>query len=62
MEKTCLATVFAAQKLAHYFKAHSVKLIAHMGLIKYLFEKPSLLYQMARWQSYLSQYDISYVS
>ena len=48
MEKTCLPTVFAAQKLAHYFKAHSVKLIAHMDPIKYLFEKPTLLDRMAR--------------
>ena len=62
MEKTCLATVFATQKLAHYFKAHLVKLITHMDPIKYLFEKPTLSDQMARWQSYLSQYDISYVS
>ena len=42
MRKTCLATVFSAQKLAYYFKAHSVKLIAHMDPIKYLFEKPAL--------------------
>ena len=62
MEKTCLAMVFAAQKLAHYIKAHSVKLITHMDSIKYLFEKPALSDRMARWQSYLSQYDISYVS
>ena len=62
MEKTCLATVFAAKNLAHYLKAHSVKLITHMDPIKYLFEKPTLSDRMARWQSYLSQYDISYVS
>ena len=55
-----MATVFAAQKLAHYFKAHSVKLIVHKDPIKYLFEKLALSDRMARWQSYLSQYDISY--
>ena len=48
MEKTCLSMVFAAQKLAHYFKVHSVKLIAHMDPIKYLFEKPALSDRMAR--------------
>ena len=49
MDKTCLATMFTAQKLAHYFRTHSVRLIAHMDLIKYLFEKPSLSDWITRW-------------
>jgi len=40
IEKTCLAVVWAAQKLRHYFLAHSVKLLARMDPLKYIFEKP----------------------
>ena len=33
-----------------------------MDPIKYIFEKPSLLGRIARWQVLLSEYDIQYVS
>ena len=40
IERTCLAMVWAAQKLRHYFLAHPVRLLAMMDPLKYLFEKP----------------------
>ena len=33
-----------------------------MDLIKYLLEKPMLTEHLVRWQSFLSQFDITYVT
>ena len=62
IEKTCLAVVWAAQKLRHYFLAHSVKLLARMDPLKYIFEKPVTSGRVARWQMLLAEFDITYVT
>ena len=62
MEKTCAGVVWVAQKLKHYFLAHEVQLIARMDPIKYLLEKPALTERLVRWQSFLSQFEITYVT
>ncbi|XP_017981029.1 PREDICTED: uncharacterized protein LOC108663044 [Theobroma cacao] len=41
---------------------HTTWLITKLDPIKYIFEKPSLLGRVARWQLLLSKYDIVYVS
>lgn len=62
MERTCVAIVWVTQKLKHYFLSHKVKLLARMDPIKYLLEKPILTDHLVRWQSFLNQFDITYVS
>jgi len=61
MERTCATVVWVAQKLKHYFLAHEIKLLARMDPIKYLLEKPVLTDRLVRWQSFLNQFDISFV-
>jgi len=61
MEKTCATVVWVAQKLKHYFLQHEVKLIARMDPVKFLLEKVVLTDRLARWQSFLRQFNISYV-
>ena len=61
MKKTCVGVVWVAQKLKHYFLAHEVQLIAKIDPIKYLLEKSTLTKHLVRWQSFLSQFDITYV-
>lgn len=62
LEKTCLALVWATQRLRHYMLAYPVKLLARMDLLKYLFEKPALTGRTARWQFIFSKLDITYVT
>ena len=62
MKKTCARVVWVAQKLKHYFLAHEVQLIAKIDPIKYLLEKPALTERLVRWQSFLNQFDITYVT
>src|SRR5262249_44066120 len=62
MERTCDTVIWVTQKLKHYFLAHKVKLLARMDPIKYLLEKPVLTDRLVRWQSFLNQFDITYVS
>ena len=40
----------------------TTSLITKLDPIKYIFEKPSLLRRISRWQVLLSEYDIQYVS
>ena len=62
IEKTCAGVVWVAQKLKHYFLAYEVQLIARMDPIKYLLKKPALTERLVRWQSFLSQFEITYVT
>src|SRR5499433_477352 len=61
MEKTCAALVWVAQKLKHYFLIHEIKLIARMNPIKFQLKKVVLTDRHARWQSFLSQFNITYI-
>ena len=62
MKKTCVGVVWVAQKLKHYFLAHKVQLIAKMDPIRYLLKKSVLTERLVRWQSFLSQFEITYVT
>ncbi|MBY3556067.1 reverse transcriptase-like protein, partial [Modestobacter lapidis] len=61
LEKTCVALVWATQKLRHYMLSFRVLLISRMDPLKYLLEKPALSYRTARWLLLLSEFDIQYV-
>ncbi|XP_058068594.1 uncharacterized protein LOC131217661 [Magnolia sinica] len=62
LEKTCLALVWATQRLRHYMIAHPILLLARMNPLKYLFEKPALTGRIAKWQLLLSEFSITYVT
>ena len=62
IEKTYEGVVWVAQKLKQYFLAHEVQLIAKIDPIKYLLEKPTLTERLVRWQNFLSQFEITYVT
>ncbi|XP_020410515.1 uncharacterized protein LOC109946596 [Prunus persica] len=60
IEKTCLALVFAIQKLRHYMQAFTVHLIARADPVKYVMSKPVLTGRLAKWALLLNQYEIIY--
>ncbi|XP_077251882.1 uncharacterized protein LOC143891127 [Tasmannia lanceolata] len=62
LEKTCLALVWATQRLRHYLLSTKVLLLSRMDPLKYLFEKPALTRRTARWPLLLSEFDITYVT
>ncbi|XP_022158764.1 uncharacterized protein LOC111025231 [Momordica charantia] len=62
VEKTCCALAWATRRLRQYMLYYTTWLISKMDPIKYIFEKPSLLGRIARWQVLLSEYDIVYVT
>ena len=61
IEKSCLAVIFASQKLRHYMLTHIVHLIAKIDPLKYLLKKVVLTGHLAKWMMILSQFDIQYV-
>ena len=61
VEKTCVALVWASQKLRHYMLSFQVFLVSRMDPLKYLLEKPMLTYRTARWLMLLSEFEIKYV-
>ena len=62
LEKTCVALVQATYKLRHYMLAFKVLLIARMGPLKYLMEKPMQDGKTATWVLLISEFDIKYVT
>ncbi|XP_077221706.1 uncharacterized protein LOC143855474 [Tasmannia lanceolata] len=62
LEKTCLALVWATQRLRHYLLSSKILLLSRMDPLKYLFEKPALTGRTARWLLLLSKFDITYVT
>ncbi|XP_058221013.1 uncharacterized protein LOC131331161 [Rhododendron vialii] len=61
IEKTCLALVFALQKLRHYVLEHEVKLISKADPLKYILSRPILSGKIAKWAVILQQFAIAYV-
>ncbi|XP_028085335.1 uncharacterized protein LOC114286368 [Camellia sinensis] len=61
IEKTCLALVFALQKLKHYVFEHEVKLISIADPLKYILSRPILSGKIAKWAVILQQFAIEYV-
>ncbi|KAI5342406.1 hypothetical protein L3X38_010281 [Prunus dulcis] len=60
IEKTCLALVFAIQKLRHYMQAFTVLLITRADPVRYVMSKPVLTGRLAKWALLLNQYEIIY--
>ncbi|KAG9444536.1 hypothetical protein H6P81_015876 [Aristolochia fimbriata] len=61
IEKTCLALIFAVQKLRHYLLAHSTNLISRADPLKYIMSQPILSGRLAKWALLLSEFDINFV-
>ncbi|KAG9442517.1 hypothetical protein H6P81_018371 [Aristolochia fimbriata] len=55
IEKTCLALIFAIQKLRHYLLAHSTNLISRADPLKYIMSRPILSGRLAKWALLLSK-------
>jgi len=62
LERTCCALVWASHRLRQYMLSHSTWLVSKMDPIQYIFEKPTLMGQIAWWQVLLSEFDIVYVT
>ncbi|XP_004295649.1 PREDICTED: uncharacterized protein LOC101312238 [Fragaria vesca subsp. vesca] len=60
LEKLALALIVTAQKLQHYFQAHSITLFTNCPLRQVL-EKPEASGRLAKWAIKLGEFDIHYV-
>ena len=60
-EKTCLALIFAVQKLRHYLLAHPVQLIYRANPLKYIMTRLTLSGRLAKWALLLSEFEIQYI-
>uniref|UniRef100_A0A2N9FTM9 Integrase catalytic domain-containing protein n=1 Tax=Fagus sylvatica TaxID=28930 RepID=A0A2N9FTM9_FAGSY len=58
-ERSCLALIYASQRLRHYFLAHKVQLMTKSHPIKSLLQRPVLSGRLAQWLLHLSQYEIT---
>ncbi|KAG9458405.1 hypothetical protein H6P81_002913 [Aristolochia fimbriata] len=61
IEKTCLALIFAVQKLQHYLLAHSTNLISRADPLKYIMSGPILSGRLTKWALLLSEFEINFV-
>ena len=43
IERFCLASVWATQRLRHYMTEYSVQLISRLDPLRYLFDRPALI-------------------
>ncbi|XP_028076397.1 uncharacterized protein LOC114278525 [Camellia sinensis] len=62
IERHCLALVFPAQKLRHYFLAHHIQIVTRSDPIRYLLSKPALTGKVARWLLALGEFKITCVA
>ncbi|KAG9442624.1 hypothetical protein H6P81_018478 [Aristolochia fimbriata] len=61
IEKTCLALIFAIQKLRHYLLAHSTNLISRADPLKFIMSRPMLSGRLAKWALLLSEFKINFI-
>ncbi|KAG9442401.1 hypothetical protein H6P81_018255 [Aristolochia fimbriata] len=61
IEKTCLALIFAIQKLRHYLLAHSTNLISRADPLKFIISRPMLSGRLAKWALLLSEFEINFI-
>uniref|UniRef100_A0A2N9GD42 RNA-directed DNA polymerase n=1 Tax=Fagus sylvatica TaxID=28930 RepID=A0A2N9GD42_FAGSY len=57
-ERSCLALIYASQRLRHYFLAHKVQLMTKSHPIRSLLHQSVLSGRLAQWLLQLSQYEI----
>ncbi|KAK3042563.1 hypothetical protein RJ639_001557 [Escallonia herrerae] len=62
IEKTCLALVFASQKLKQYFLAYTVHLTGKADILKYVMVKTVLSGSLARRSILFNEFKIVYVT
>ncbi|XP_016749665.1 uncharacterized protein [Gossypium hirsutum] len=62
IEKLCCALVWTTRRLRQYLLYHTTWLISKLDPLKYIIESAALSGRMARWQIFLSEFDIVYVS
>ena len=58
VEQTCLALVYASQRLRHYFLAHKIQLMTKSHPIRNLLHRPILSGRLAHWFLQLFHYEI----
>ncbi|KAG9450571.1 hypothetical protein H6P81_010536 [Aristolochia fimbriata] len=61
IEKTCLALIFAIQKLRHYLLAHSTNLISRADPLKFIMSRPMLSGRLGKWALLLSELEINFI-
>ena len=57
-KKACLSLIYAAQRLRHYFLAHTVYLMTKSHPICSLLQRPVLFGRLAQWLLQLSKFEI----
>ena len=57
-ERSCLALIYASQRLRHYFLAHKIQLMTKSHPIRSLLQRPVLSGRLAQRLLQLSQYEI----
>ena len=62
LERTCCALVWAAHHLRQYMLIHTTWLVSKIDPVKYIFEKPALTGQIARWKVLLAEFNINYLT
>ncbi|KAG5524128.1 hypothetical protein RHGRI_030950 [Rhododendron griersonianum] len=62
VERHCLALVFTAQKLRHYFLSFPVQLVTKSDPVRYLLSRPALSGRIARWLLALAEFEITCVT
>nr|XP_004240690.1 uncharacterized protein LOC101246060 [Solanum lycopersicum] len=62
LERTCCALTWVAQKLKHYLSSYTTYLISRMDPLKYIFQKPMPTGKLAKWQIFLTEFDIIYIT
>ncbi|XP_028089774.1 uncharacterized protein LOC114290082 [Camellia sinensis] len=62
IERHCLALVFTAQKLRHYFLAHQIHIVTRSDPIRYLISRPAITGKVARWLLALGEFEITCVA
>ncbi|KAG9458861.1 hypothetical protein H6P81_003369 [Aristolochia fimbriata] len=61
IKKTCLALIFAVQKLRHYLLTHSTNLISRANPLKYMMSRSIIFGRWAKWARLLSEFEINFV-
>ncbi|XP_028181289.1 uncharacterized protein LOC114368147 [Glycine soja] len=62
LERTCCALAWAAHCLRQYMLSYTTWLVFKMNLVKYILKKPALTGRIARWQVFLLEFNIIYLT
>ena len=62
IERYYLALVWATRRLRHYMIEYSMHLISYLDLLRYFFDRPTLVGRLMRWLVLLTKFDIHYIT